>query len=82
LFDAKEGDWTVVCKLGADKGNEEPSRMRVIGAGTMFAYGPLAGASGAFISALWHSSAPHLAPTVSMKAVFFFKETAPRMLLK
>ena len=73
--DAKEGDWTVVCKLGADGANEEPSRMRVIGAGTMFAYGPLADASGAFISALWHSSAPHLAPTPCLKVAFFFKAT-------
>ena len=65
----------MVCTLGADGVDEELSRMRVVGAGMMFAYGPPAGASGAFMSALWHASAPHLAPTTCMKVVFFFKET-------
>ena len=49
-------EYTIVVKLTPDEAGEAPSAMRVVGAPRTFAYGPEAGASGAFRARLFHAS--------------------------
>ena len=67
--------YTVVVKLTPDAAGEAPSAMRVVGApgGTLFYYGPEAGASGCFRAALYHASVAPVSPEEHLKLAFFFR---------
>ena len=75
--DAKEGIRTVVCKVTADAPGAHPSRMRVVGASSVFRYAPQAGAAGEFDSCLWHASAPTVDDSEHIKVVYFWDRPHP-----
>ena len=71
-------DRSVVVKLTADLPGEPPSRMTVLGAAYLFAYGPAAGAAGHFDARLWHGSVPPKSAREHLKITFFFRRFSTR----
>ena len=62
-------------KLTPDEEDEPPSAMHVVGAKSHFRYGPQAGAAGAFLARLYHSSVPPESEAGHLKLAFFFRES-------
>jgi hypothetical protein len=68
-------EYTVVVKLTADRVDEQPSSMRVVGAKHHFDYGVTAGASGAFRARLFHASCEPRSDREHLKMAFFFRKS-------
>jgi hypothetical protein len=67
--------FTIVVKLTMDEEDEAPSSMRVVGAPCHFTYGPRPGASGCFLSDLFHASVPWTSTRDHLKIAFFFRKS-------
>ena len=63
---------TIVVKLTADRRDEAPSQMRVVGGSGPFSYAPAAGASGMFQARLYHASVAPVSKREHLKIAFFF----------